>query len=52
MNLTTLEEPLLRILLHGDPLTLQLRLERHREVILDAVVVPVVLPHIDVATYF
>ena len=39
----------LLLLLHGDPLTLQLRLELHREVVLDVVVVPVVLPHVDVA---
>ena len=37
------------LLLHGDPLTLQLRLELHREVVLDVVVVPVVLPHVHVA---
>merc|ERR1719500_1627100 len=44
--MTSAEEPLL---LHGDPLTLQLRLELHREVVLDGVVVPVVLPHVHVA---
>ena len=44
--MTWAEEPLL---LHGDPLTLQLRLELHREVVLDGVVVPVVLPHVHVA---
>ena len=37
------------LLLHGAPLTLQLRLELHREVVLDVVVVPVVLPDVHVA---
>ena len=37
------------LLLHGDPLTLKFGLELYREVVLDGVVVPIVLPHVHVA---